>query len=138
MESVSKPSTWIVVALALWMLEAMIVWAWGAPLGHDEAQYALAARAALSGQPPPWNYLSFGMNLLAIPGVLLGGSEQALRWVPLCAGLGFALAVAGLARRRASAARRRWGWCSWCSPARTAWLGAAPSCCPICRRAPVS
>jgi hypothetical protein len=98
-DEMRRPSTLIIVALTIWVGEAAIFWAWGAPLGHDEAQYALAARAALGGKPPPWGYLSYGMNLLAIPGVLLGGSEQALRWVPLCAGCGFAAAVAGLTRR---------------------------------------
>jgi hypothetical protein len=84
--------------LGAWIVNAAILWLSGAPLGHDEAQYALAAHDALAGAPPRWFYLSTGMTLVAAPGVAAGGSEIALRALPFLCGIGFALALAQLAR----------------------------------------
>lgn len=86
-----------------WLVVALLLWAGSAPLGHDEAQYAIAAREALAGAPPRWFYLSVGMNLLAAPGIWLGASEQALRMVPLVFGLGFVLATYAVGRRTVGA-----------------------------------
>ena len=70
-----------------------------APLGDDEAQYALAAQDFLDGVPARWFYVSSGMNALAVPGVLLGGDEVALRIVPFVVGLSFFAFTALLAVR---------------------------------------
>jgi 4-amino-4-deoxy-L-arabinose transferase-like glycosyltransferase len=82
-----------------WLAIGLMQWFAAAPLGHDEAQYAIAAKDVLSGQPQRWFYLSTGMNALAVPGVLIGDSEHALRIVPLLAGLGF-LTLTWLVARR--------------------------------------
>jgi len=90
------------VGLTAWLVVALLTWAGGAPLGHDESQYAIAAREALAGEPPRWFYLSRGMNIVAIPGLWLGGSVQALRFVPLLFGVGFVMAAYALGRRVAT------------------------------------
>jgi hypothetical protein len=84
-----------------WIAIAAITWAGAAPLGHDESQYAIAGRDALEGLPARWwFYVSRGMTVVAAPGILLGESERALRFVPLLiGGVGFALATWMLARR---------------------------------------
>src|SRR5262245_49781322 len=84
--------------LGAWIVNAAILWLSGAPLGHDEAQYALAAKDALAGESPRWFYLSKGMTLVAAPGVAAGGSEIALRTMPFLFGIGFVLALAQVAR----------------------------------------
>lgn len=88
-----------------WFAIAAITWAGAAPLGHDESQYAIAARDALDGLPARWwFYLSRGMTAIAVPGVVLGEGERALRFVPLLiGGIGFAIAVCALARRAVGA-----------------------------------
>lgn len=61
-----------------------IVAAWSPPLGHDEAVYALGGDALLhswSGVYP--HYRPDGMRLLAAAGLLLGGSDLALRTLPV-------------------------------------------------------
>src|SRR5262245_44185559 len=90
------------LGLAAWLVSAVIASSAGA-LGHDEAQYAIAAHDWIAGAPMQWLYLSYGMNLVAAPGVLAGGGEQVLRILPLLLGVGFVLAAAHLARKVASA-----------------------------------
>lgn len=85
--------------LAAWIANALILLASRYPLGHDEAQYALAARDWLAGDELRWFYASYGMNPLAAPGVLAGGGELALRLVPFVFGIGFVLACGWVARR---------------------------------------
>src|SRR5262245_33123513 len=96
----SRRTTAIVLAagLAAWLAGAAIVWLSEPLLGHDEAQYAIAARELLAGAPARWEYLSIGMNAIAIPGLLAGGGELALRALPVALGLAFVLAAARLAR----------------------------------------
>jgi len=85
--------------LAGWIANALILLVSRYPLGHDEAQYALAARDWLAGDELRWFYASYGMNPLAAPGVLAGGGELALRLVPFVFGIGFVLACGWVARR---------------------------------------
>lgn len=94
-------STRLVLAagLAAWIAAAVAIWLEAAPLGHDEAQYAIAAKDVIEGGYERWFYLSKGMSYLAVPGVLAGGSELALRLIPLVFGVGFVLAVWAVARR---------------------------------------
>src|SRR5688572_28308984 len=77
-------------------------------MGHDESQYAIAARDALAGDAPRWFYLSRGMTVVAAPGLWLGASELALRFVPLLLGVGFVLATWTLARRVVGATAAAW------------------------------
>lgn len=106
---IAKPiRIWFGVALMMWTLNATVQWLARAPLGHDEAQYAIAASEWLAGLTPRWNYLSIGMNVIAAPGVLLGGDERALRLVAVLCGLAFVLASVHLARRVTSAATAAW------------------------------
>jgi hypothetical protein len=87
------------VALALagwaaWVIIALVGWLGAAPLGHDESQYAIAARDLFAGEGPRWwFYLSRGMEVVAAPGVLLGESEVAMRALPFVIGA-FALPFA--------------------------------------------
>lgn len=100
---------WVLVAaLGAWIVITAIQWLSPTPLGHDEAQYALAARDFLAGVEPRWIYLSPGMNAIAIPGIFAGESEQALRFVPFLLGLGFALATTGFARRAVGGVTAAW------------------------------
>lgn len=77
-------------------------------LGHDEVRYAITARDWLAGHAVRWNYVPYGMNLIAAPGVAAGGSPHALRAVSVALGLGFVLAAAHLARRVAGARTAAW------------------------------
>jgi 4-amino-4-deoxy-L-arabinose transferase-like glycosyltransferase len=100
---------WVLAAgLLAWIVTTAFQWLMPAPLGHDEAQYALAARDVLDGVEPRWFYLSPGMNALAIPGVVLGHSEIAVRLVPFVTGLVFFLAIVLLARRTVGSATAAW------------------------------
>lgn len=97
----SSRRTIVIVAaagIAAWVVNAVILWAAGGALGHDEAQYAIAAQDLVEGRPIVWNYLPIGMDVVALPGVLLGGSERALHVFPLVLGIGY-LAAAGLVAR---------------------------------------
>src|SRR5262245_20076874 len=85
--------------LAAWIANAVAIWLSAAPLGHDEAQYAIAAKDLLTGGYERWFYLSKGMSYVALPGVLAGGSELALRFLPMLFGIGFVLGVWAVARR---------------------------------------
>ena len=98
----------LAAGLLAWTVTTAIQWLVPAPLGHDEAQYALAARDVLSGVEPRWFYLSPGMNALAVPGIMLGGSEQAVRLVPFLTGIIFVIATAGLAWRALGGAAAAW------------------------------
>ena len=106
---VRHPSSAALVAGWLaWLVDAAILWVSAVPLGHDEAQYALAGQQLVESVAPRWPYLSYGMNAIAAPGVLAGGGERAMRIVPMLAGIGFVLAAAAVARR--FAARGTTGW----------------------------
>jgi hypothetical protein len=76
-------------AFAVWIGCVAIRWTMNPPFGHDEARYALAARDALAGEPARWSYVPVGMDLVAAPGLLAGGSLRALRVVPALLGLAF-------------------------------------------------
>jgi hypothetical protein len=98
----------LAAGLAAWVASAVAVWLTAAPLGHDEAQYAIATADLLAGRPARWFYLSKGMSVVALPGVLAGGSELALRFVPLLLGVGFLLAAWLVARRTCGDATAAW------------------------------
>jgi hypothetical protein len=80
-------------AFAVWTTCAAIAWISAPPLSHDEARYALAARDRVAGDPPRWVYVPIGMEVLAMPGLLAGGDERALRVVPALLGLAFLVAA---------------------------------------------
>lgn len=98
----------LVAGLVGWTVNTAIIWLHGPPLGHDEAQYTLIAKALLAGEEPRWFYASPGTSLLAIFGILAGGSEVALRLPTFVLGIGFVLAAAWLAWRCFSAATAAW------------------------------
>jgi hypothetical protein len=77
-------------------------------LGHDEARYAISASDWITGHAIRWNYVPYGMNLIAAPGVAAGGGPHASRAVSIVLGIGFVLAAAHLARRVASARTAAW------------------------------
>lgn len=97
----ARPLTVAVLALgvATWLIASAAWWLARPPLGHDEAQYVLAFGDWISGRELRWVYLSRGMHAIAGPGVLLGGSELALRAVPFLCGLAFLAVAARLAWR---------------------------------------
>ena len=100
-------SRWPVVVtlagVAAWVIVAVVTWAGASPLGHDEARFMISAREAMAGAEPRWFYLSSGMHAIVRPGIWLGGSELAVRFVPLVLGCGFLLAAWAVARRTVSA-----------------------------------
>lgn len=98
----------LAAGLATWLAAAVIVWLAAPPLGHDEARYAIAAQDMLDGAPARWAYSSVGMNAIALPGVLAGGGELALRFLPTVLGLAFVLAAARLARGALGDATAAW------------------------------
>ena len=82
----------------MWIVGALLSWLSRAPLGHDEARYALTTMDWLAGTPR-WNYSPFGMTLLTAPALLAHGGELALRAAPLLWGLALVLVavlVAGM------------------------------------------
>jgi 4-amino-4-deoxy-L-arabinose transferase-like glycosyltransferase len=91
--------TLIAAATGVWIVAAVIRWAIGSPLGHDEARYALSARYLVHGHLPRWDYVPPGVAALGVPGILLGGGERVLRLVPLVANLGLLAAAFAVARR---------------------------------------
>ena len=91
--------TLIAAAVGVWIATAAIRWAIGSPLGHDEARYALSARALLHGHLPRWDYVPPGVAALGVPGLVLGAGERAMRLVPLLANLGLLAAAFAVARR---------------------------------------
>jgi hypothetical protein len=98
----------LVAGLLCWVVQALARWSLAVPLGHDEARYALDARDLLIGATPRFFYSAPGMTLVALPGLLAGGSEQALRVVPILLGFGFLLAAWNLARTVAGPHTAAW------------------------------
>lgn len=93
--------------LAIWIAVAAcavgiaIVAGYGHVLGYDEAVYAVGGRTLLHGGPDTgWEvFRSAGMRLVAVPGVVLGGSEVALRIVPAMLGIATVIVIARAGRR---------------------------------------
>ncbi|MBL8621072.1 MAG: glycosyltransferase family 39 protein [Myxococcales bacterium] len=75
------------------------------PLGHDEAVYALGARALVDdgGAAMPL-HRSIGMAIVAAPGVVAGGGELALRLPVALLALGYLALIGAIARRHFGAA----------------------------------
>jgi 4-amino-4-deoxy-L-arabinose transferase-like glycosyltransferase len=96
------------VGVGAWLAVAFLRWLAAPPLGHDESQYAIAARDWLAGDPPRWFYLSRGMTVVAAPGIWLGGSELVLRLTPMVLGVGFVLATYLVGRRSVGATSAAW------------------------------
>lgn len=84
----SRVSARLVLAcVTTWVVVVAVNWLGRAPLGHDESQYAIAAREMLAGEPPRWwFYLSRGMEVIAMPGIWLGEGELAIRAVSFMIG----------------------------------------------------
>jgi 4-amino-4-deoxy-L-arabinose transferase-like glycosyltransferase len=95
-------------SLAAWIATLLIQWIYNLPLNHDEAAYAETARQLLAGQPAPWLYRSVGVNVLAVPGVLLGGSDPALRVVPILVSIAFFWTLWWAGRRLVGATAAAW------------------------------
>ena len=91
-------------ALAAWLAVALLALIAGPPLGHDEAAYAISAR----GDAPAWNYRSSGMIWIARVGLALGGSDIALRFLPLILGAGVIVATFALGRAAFDARTGAW------------------------------
>src|SRR5215207_4042871 len=98
----------LAIGLTAWIAGAVAIWLSAPPLGHDESQYAISAKDLLAGEPERLFNLSKGMTFVALPGVLAGGSELALRFVPLLLGVGFVLAAWQVARRAFGEATAAW------------------------------
>ncbi len=76
-----------------------------APLGHDEAQYALGGAALLGRDVSAFPlHRPIGMQVIAAPGVLAGGSELAFRLIAVATTLAF-LGAAWMYARRAHGPR---------------------------------
>ncbi|HEU0033492.1 MAG TPA: hypothetical protein VFQ53_22830 [Kofleriaceae bacterium] len=69
-------------ALIVWLVTAAIQLAFALPLKHDEAAYLIGAERLLAGEPAVWLYRSIGTELLAVPGIALGGSITTIRILP--------------------------------------------------------
>jgi 4-amino-4-deoxy-L-arabinose transferase-like glycosyltransferase len=91
-----------------WVVCAALHGASGAPLGHDEARYAIATRDLLAGDASRWVYVPPGMEVLPMPGVLLGGGERALRLVPVLLSLVFLAVLWRVARSVGSRETAAW------------------------------
>ena len=98
----------VVGAWLTWLACSAIHWTSGAPLGHDEARYALAARDLLAGSDARWIYVPPGMEVLAMPGVLLGGGERALRLLPVVLSLVFLGVLYRIARELGTRETAAW------------------------------
>jgi hypothetical protein len=98
----------LVAGIAVWIANALLRWWSGAPLGHDEARYALDARDVLEGQPIRFLYAGGGMTAIGIPGMLAGATEQMLRLVPALLGGGFLAAAWYVARVVCGAETAAW------------------------------
>lgn len=106
--SVAASRRLYLLSLAAWIVAMLVQWAYDLPLNHDEAAYAETARHLLDGQPAPWLYRSVGVNLLAVPGVLLGGSDAALRVVPILVSIAFFATLWFVGRRLVGAVAAAW------------------------------
>jgi hypothetical protein len=93
MPLLTTPRALFRAALAAWLVIVLASWLLGGPLGHDEAAYAIGGAARLAGKPLPWLYRSEGMHLLAMPGLLAGGSELALRLPSVVIAIGLLFSV---------------------------------------------
>jgi 4-amino-4-deoxy-L-arabinose transferase-like glycosyltransferase len=98
----------LVGGFAVWIINGAIRWWFGAPLGHDEARYALDARAFVDGEPTRFIYSGGGMQLIGAAGIVLGATERALRFLPLLLGTGFLGAAYVLARRACGPPTAAW------------------------------
>ncbi|CAN5859420.1 hypothetical protein BH11MYX2_BH11MYX2_05900 [soil metagenome] len=90
--------TLFVGGLLVWVVGAILVLAAGQPLSHDEAAFAVGAQRILAGAPAVMLHRSVGTELLAVPGVFLGGSEIALRSTFVIVSLTVPLGAWALAR----------------------------------------
>jgi hypothetical protein len=94
------------VAYAVTMLGMCL---FGPALGHDEAVYALGADALLGGDSTPAAlHRPIGTVALAVPAVLAGGDDRALRLTGLLGTLCFLTATWSFARRAVGAASAVW------------------------------
>jgi hypothetical protein len=92
-------------AIAAWAVVAVFLIATGAPLGHDEAAFAVLARGGVGAS---WMYRSSGVIAIAKVGVALGGADWQLRIASAVVGLG--LVPATYAVGRAAFRSRNGAW----------------------------
>jgi hypothetical protein len=102
------PALIFAAGLVVWIANAAVLWLLAPPLGHDEAQYVLAAQDMLAGEAPRWFYVSSGMSVVATVSQALGDGEVALRLPAFVLGVGFVLAAGGLAWRAYGPATAAW------------------------------
>ena len=103
-----QDSQLLVAALGVWIIASAIGLWLSPPLGHDEAAYVVGARQLWLGGEPVWLYRSVGTELLALPGIVFGGSELALRFTTAIMTLTVPLGAYTLAR--VAFDRRIAGW----------------------------
>ncbi len=94
----------LLLAIAAWLVVAVVALVANPPLGHDEAAFAAAAR----GDAPAWLYRSQGVIALARIGIWLGGSDLALRIVPTLLGVGVVLGTFAVGRAAFSSRTGAW------------------------------
>ena len=80
-------------ALAAWLVVEILMLVVAPALGHDEAQYAVAARGDRQ-----WLYASIGTAKIGQIGIALGGGDVAMRVAPGILSLGFVLACCWVGR----------------------------------------
>ena len=85
----------MIASLIVWSVCIVLQLVSGAPLGHDEAAYAVIAR---DGQEL-WRYRPIGLLPLAKLGIALGGSDVAMRAASAVLSLTLIGAVAAIGRR---------------------------------------
>jgi hypothetical protein len=85
---VSRDRRLLLAALGAWSVVAITMLAFAPYLGHDEAQYAIAARGDRQ-----WLYVSPGTIAIARAGIALGASDVAMRVAPALLGLAFVIAT---------------------------------------------
>lgn len=86
----------LLAALIGWAAIAVLSLIVGAPLGHDEAQYAIAARGDMHGEV--WLYLSPGTINIARVGVSLGDAPWLVRLPSALFGMGVPLVTYAVGR----------------------------------------
>ena len=89
------PRRVVLASLGAWAVCVLLQWLTDPPLSHDESAYAMLAR---DGQQI-WLYRPIGMIALGRIGIVLGGSELALRAISVLLGLALVPAIAMLGRR---------------------------------------